>query len=185
MKINNFGLSLLSALLLLAVAACGPKSDKLAADIEALRQKLASATTFPLDTVVGNQLIEKSIQYADAFPADTIAPRLLFQAAEVAKAIGKPQKSIELWERIGSQFASYGKAPESLFLIAFTLENDLGDKEKAKSVYQSFIDKYPDHDLTDDAQQLLQFLQSGKTIEEIMKEFEQNNTAQDTTKAAQ
>lgn len=185
MKMNDISLSLIATLFLLGIASCSPKPEKLAAEIEALRQKLASATTFPLDSVAGNQLIDKSIQYADAFPKDTVAPRLLFQAAEVAKAIGKPQKSVELWERIDSQFSTFGKAPESLFLIAFTLENDLGNKDKAKEVYQSFIEKYPNHDLTDDAQQLLQFLQSGKTIDEIMKEFEQKSASQEGSKVVQ
>ncbi|MBL7794171.1 MAG: tetratricopeptide repeat protein [Saprospiraceae bacterium] len=158
---------------LLLFAACGPNADKSKAEIEGLRQQLATATTFPLDTVTAGQLIEKSRAYADRFPEDTASARLLFQAAEVSKAIAKHPQAIELWRRVADKYPAYAKAPESLFLIAFTYDNDVADKENAVESYQAFIDKYPQHELADDAQQLLGYLKSGKTIEDIMKEFEQ------------
>lgn len=162
----------ISAILLL-LTACGPKAEQLKADIEAVRQQLAAATTFPLDTVPANQLIEKSRTYADRFPEDTASARLLFQAAEVSKAIGKYTQAVDLWGRVNEKYPDYAKAPESLFLIAFTYDNEIADKEKAKETYQAFVDKYPAHELNDDAQQLLDYLKSGKTLDEIMKEFEQ------------
>lgn len=157
----------------LLLAACGPKADQLKADIEAVRQQLAKSTTFPLDSTLTAQLIEKSMAYADRFPEDTASARFLFQAAEVSKAVGKYDQAIQLWRRVNDSYPNYAKAPESLFLIAFTYDNEASDKEKAKESYQAFIDKYPQHELNDDARQLLDYLKSGKTIEEIMKEFEQ------------
>lgn len=167
--------------LLLAVVACksGPNREQLSGEIEKLRQELANTTTYPFDSVVTHQLIEKSELYANTFKEDTLSARYMFQAAEVSKAIGDFHKAIELWNNMMVRFPNYSKAPEALFLEAFTYENDLGDKPKAKELYHEFIDKYPNHDLTDDAQQLLQIIESGKSIEEVIKGFEATSPPKD------
>lgn len=62
-------------------------------------------------------------------------------------------------------------------MIGFVYENDLNDLENAKQTYEAFLQKYPnDPDFADDAQMALKNL--GKSPEELIKEFEQNQPAQ-------
>ena len=69
------------------------------------------------------------------------------------------------------------KAPTALFMMGFIYENDLGDLNKAKETYQTFLNRYPnDPDYADDAQNALKFL--GKSPEEIIREFEKKNARQ-------
>ncbi len=114
-------------------------------------------------------LVEKSNpdQYVD----------VLLKAAGLAKTVENPQKSIELYTRIANGLPQHKKAPTALFMIGFVQENDLGDLEKAKATYESFLQKYPnDPDFTDDAQNAIKML--GKSPDEIVKEFEKQEQAQ-------
>ena len=111
-------------------------------------------------------LVEKtdSAKYAD----------VLLKAAGLAKTIGNPQKSVELYAKLADGMPQNPKAPTALFMLGFVYENDLADLPKAKSIYESFLQKYPnDPDFADDAQTALKML--GKTPEEIIREFEQRN----------
>ena len=97
---------------------------------------------------------------------------VLLRAAGLAKTVENPQKAIELYTKIANGMPQHKKAPTALFMIGFVQENDLGDLEKAKATYESFLQKYPnDPDFTDDAQNAIKML--GKSPDEIIKEFEQ------------
>ncbi len=99
---------------------------------------------------------------------------LLLKAAGLAKTIENPLKAIELYAKIADGMPQNPKAPTALFMLGFVYENDLGDLTKAKSVYESFLQKYPnDPDFADDAQNALKML--GKSPEDIIKSFEQQN----------
>ena len=56
------------------------------------------------------------------------------------------------------------------FLKAFIYDNNLKDIKKARTAYSDFIQKYPKHELTDDA--MISMDNLGKTPEQIVKEFE-------------
>jgi hypothetical protein len=59
-------------------------------------------------------------------------------------------------------------------MAAFTYENTLGNIGKANEFYTKFLDKYPDHELADDARTAIKFL--GKSPEEMVREFEKMST---------
>jgi tetratricopeptide (TPR) repeat protein len=104
------------------------------------------------------------------------APIYLFDAAEVAKTLKSYPKSFSLFDWVIDKYPTSEKAPTSLFLKGFIMENEIGNDEKAKEFYDSFISKYPSHELTDDVQFLIENL--GKSDEEILKMIEAKNKAQ-------
>ena len=57
------------------------------------------------------------------------------------------------------------KAPNVLFLIAFTYNNQLQDAENAKKTYEEFLKKYPNNDLANSAKFEIQNL--GKSIDNL------------------
>ncbi|MBL7827575.1 MAG: tetratricopeptide repeat protein [Saprospiraceae bacterium] len=102
---------------------------------------------------------------------------LLLKAAGLAKTIENPNKAIELYQKVSDGLPQHPKAPTALFMTGFVYENDLNNIDKAKAVYESFLQKYPnDPDFLDDAQNALKML--GKTPDEIIKEFEQQQPKQ-------
>ena len=58
-------------------------------------------------------------------------------------------------------------------LSAFTLDNDLKRFEEARTLYEEFLERYPQNEFSDDARFLLENL--GKDEEEIIRSFEKKN----------
>ena len=109
--------------------------------------------------------------YALAFPDKLeTTPENLFKAAEVAKSIRTFPKSLSIYDWILEKYPNYEKAPTSLFLKGFIIENNLKDDEMAKSIYNEFLKNYPKHDLADDVEFLIENL--GKTDKEILEMIE-------------
>lgn len=93
---------------------------------------------------------------------------LMLKAAGLAKNIEMSEKSVALYRKVAEKMPNNPKAPMALFMTGFIYENDLGDLNRAKDAYESFLKKYPqDPDFADDAQMALQLL--GKSPEEIIK----------------
>lgn len=104
---------------------------------------------------------------------------VLIKAAGLAKTIGNPKKAIELYAKVSEGMPRHPKAPTALFMQGFVYENDLNDLQKAKMLYESFLERYPDDpDFADDAQNSLKML--GKSPEEIIREFEEMQQKQKT-----
>lgn len=122
---------------------------------------------------IATQYIETCEAYADLVqkkqPEKSVD--LLMRAAGLAKTIENPNKALQLYNHIVDNMPGSAKAPTAMFMTGFIYENDLGDVEKARGVYEGFLKKYPnDPDFTDDAQMALKLL--GKSPEEIIKSFE-------------
>jgi len=100
---------------------------------------------------------------------DTLASDYLFKAGKLAMTIKNLEKAIECFQWIYTSLKSSKQAPSALFTHAFTLDNQLGRKDEAKGLYESFLRDYPEHHFADDAQFQLKNL--GKDDAEIIKEF--------------
>ena len=116
--------------------------------------------------------------YALVYPNNPNSPANLFKAAEVAKSLRTFPKSLSLYDWIIEDYPDYEKTATALFLKGFIIENNLGDDEKAREVYNEFIKRFPSHELVDDVQFLLENL--GKTDEEILEMIEQKRKDRET-----
>lgn len=110
--------------------------------------------------------------YALAYPGTTEAAEYLYKGTEVSRTLRTFSKSLSMYDWILDQYPQYEKAPTAMFLKGFIIENELKNNEMAKEVYNAFLEKYPDHQLRDDVQFLLDNV--GKSDEEIMEMIEKN-----------
>ncbi len=161
----------------LIFAACQNDSSQNAAtsnltisDIDALRGKMYNEQTNVLDKAVAAQYVEACAAFAKANPENSQSADLLFKAGETARSIQKYNEALEFYDWIYNKFPNHEKAPQALFLKAFTLDNDLKKTQEAKAIYESFLAKYPNDDFADDTRFLLDNL--GKSDDEIIKSFE-------------
>ncbi len=125
-----------------------------------------------IDSKEAANMIHAYLQFADAFPTDTMSPIYLFKAADVSINTFHSEQSIKLFDRIIQEYPNFEKAPQALFLKAFTYENYLGKIDSAQKYYQLFIKEYPSHPFTNDAQISLQNL--GKSPEDIIRGFKES-----------
>lgn len=57
------------------------------------------------------------------------------------------QKGIYYYEKVVNKFPESEEAPKALFMIAFIQANQLSENDSAKSNYELFLKKYPEHHL--------------------------------------
>jgi TolA-binding protein len=101
------------------------------------------------------------------------APEFLHRAAETARTLRDIPKAIDLYDWIIEQYPTHSRAATSLFLKAFTYDNDLRDYTKAGELYNDFLARYPDNEFAESAKFLLDNL--GVSEEELRKILERKN----------
>lgn|GEM_PF-781219 len=147
-----------------------PMKDKILNKIKNLEAEIYSKEQKGrLDRRKASRLINAYEAHAKELPNDPNTPEYLYKAGEVARSINDFNRALSSWEKIYSDYRSFKKAPQALFLQGFIYENDFKDLDKAKKVYKEFLSKYPKHDLTDDVQFSLKHL--GKPADEIIQGF--------------
>lgn len=159
-------------IIFLIFTACNSEKSKLYKEITLAENEIRdSLNQFDKKKISG--LIDLYVTYADKFTGDTVSAHYLLRAGDLAGSTGRAKDAVTYYDRILQQYPGFSKAPEVLFLKAFAYENYLRDYSKAIMIYQDFMEKYPDHELSDDAQMAVKFM--GKSPEEMIRYFEQIN----------
>ncbi len=138
------------------------------ARINKLESRILGNDVFSRDTAL--MLVELQSVFAENYPQDSLAAIYLFKAADIAKGADKPGLAIKLWGKVHRQYPDFKAAPESLFLQAFTFENQIKDLNNAKVYYETFINRYPNHELAQVARLALENI--GQSPDELLKKFE-------------
>jgi TolA-binding protein len=155
----------------LVIASCSSPQQKMKSEIQ--EQEKAFYASQPGDANLAEVLISSYVSYVDDYPSDIDAPEFLFKAADIAMNMNKPQQAIKLFQRIIGDYPDFDKLPQCLFLQGYIYENNLGNLQKAKEIYQEFLEKYPNDEFADDAEVSLQNL--GKSPEQLIREFEEKS----------
>lgn len=149
------------------------ESAELVPRINDLGVKMFNDSTGRIEYRVANDYINSCEIYAMMRPEAADSPGFLHKAGETARSIRAYRKALDLYEWIGEKYPDFEKAPQALFLRAFTLDNDLKRFDEAKALYEKFLVQYPNDEFADDTKFLLENL--GKDDEEIIKSFTDKN----------
>ncbi len=155
-----------------------PRSKDLSAKIELkdisvdstlrhIGMNMFNDSTFRLNEPMANLYINGCELAAAADPKLASAPEHLHRAAETARTLRDIPRAIKIYDWIITVYPESPRGATSLFLKAFTYDNDLKDYDKAGKFYNEFLAKYPNNDFTESAKFLLQNL--GKSEEELKK----------------
>jgi len=147
-------------------------SKTLLHEIDALEAKLRKAKLVTDEMPAAQELVKKSQSYSEQYPKNENTPAVLFKAADVARSIGEYGKAIQLWGKVWRNYPKFNKAPDAIFMQAFTYENNLKDIQNAKRYYLQFIEQFPKNPLREQAIVALKNL--GKSPEDLIREFQKN-----------
>ncbi|NPD46889.1 MULTISPECIES: tol-pal system YbgF family protein [unclassified Lentimicrobium] len=163
-----------SILLLVAVFSSCQQSeyDQLSSQISDMEKQLFEEKAGIIDKKEAANMIQYYVKFVDTYPEDEKSAEYLFKAADISINVFHSQNTVKLFDRVIKEYPYYEKAPQALFLKAFTYENYLNKMDKAKESYKLFLSKYPDHSFANDAQVSLNNL--GKSPEEIIKAFNES-----------
>ncbi len=98
------------------------------------------------------------------------------------------QESIKTYQQIADKYPESKEAKQSLFMVAFIYDETLKDKDNAIISYKKFLEKYPedtdpDDKMSESAKIMLQVLESGTSVEEmILKNIEEQESKGDQEK---
>ncbi len=164
--------------LALFLVSCGANREQSLQDIKQAENNLyANDGAFLFNDSLANITLEAYLDFVSSFPKDSLSADYLFKAADLYRAKHEFDKAIATFDRVAKDYPDYEKVPQTVFLQGFIYENDLKDLPKAKERYEYFIQQYPQHQLARDVQFSLNNL--GKTPEQIIQEFQQNQMLQD------
>lgn len=86
--------------------------------------------------------------------------RGLYDEAQELQNHGNPELAVRIYEGIIELFPDSPIRYQAQFLIGFVYSEQLNEYAKAKEAFQTVIDQYPDCDLVDDAQFMLETMGS-------------------------
>lgn len=119
------------------------------------------------------ELVKLMSDYVEKNPKDTISAMYLFKAGDISRGLGKFDDAINFWQSLCEKYPDHRRAPDALFLQAFTFENDVKDLNKAKNLYEEFLKKYPNHAFSANIPVILENL--GKSPEELIEALKKKN----------
>ena len=144
--------------------------------------KMFNDSIYRLDENMAHLYVDACEAAVMAQPDLPNAPEYLHRAAETARTLRDIPKAITLYDWIIEQYPNHPRGATSLFLKAFTFDNDLKDFENARIYYEEFLKKYPNNEFEESAKFLLENL--GKSEEELKEILERKSkeNAQQTKK---
>jgi tetratricopeptide (TPR) repeat protein len=158
------------------LAACTSEKEKLSKAIAAKEKELLADSVRSVDRVKAKEMIALYRQYAEKYKDDTLSNEYIFRAADISNGIGEYREAIALYKTVADR-PEFRKHAVALFLQGFIYENQLTDYFQARTIYQKFLDKYPDHPLANDVRYSMENL--GKSPEELIKAFEKKQVSPD------
>lgn len=114
-------------------------------------------------------------KFANEFPEEERSPLLLFKIAEYKNSKGFPAVGAKTYETFQERYPDHKEAAQALMRSAIIFEGVINDRVHSKKVYQRIIDNYPDSKEAEDAKANLALMNSDKSLEEIIDEFEKKN----------
>ena len=162
-------------IILLALVSCGPSRDKEAKSIQDFEKRLFSPDATSLDKESADSLLSLYSIFIKNFPADTLTKNFIFKAGSLYMNTGNAKNALEMFDMYRAGYPNDPRAAMCMFFSAYIYENLMQNLDKAQELYILFIEKYPHHDFTDDAQMALNNL--GKSPDQMVKEFEQRQKA--------
>lgn len=155
---------------------CANEKQKIVKNITDKEVKFKSNTDI-VDKFEGQVLINLYLEFVEKFESDSLAPEMLYKAAQVAVAIEKPTEALVYLDKIIDKYNSNEDLlAEAYVYKAFIYETVFLDFVNARKYYNIFLNDFPNHQMYESIYLNLQTL--GKTPEELIQEFLQNQEAE-------
>ena len=185
------GFNLLLAILFATmIISCGKQEQNLNTEDEYLNaaKSLYDSAVAKSDNELFNQSITKYKEFIAKYPN---SDKVIFAYNQIAGIsfdnLKNYPEAINIYKTIYEKYPDKKEAKQSLFMVAFIYDETLKDKENAMASYRLFLEKYPkDADendkMSESARRMLEVLETGKSIEELILQNAGNEETKTETK---
>ena len=113
-----------------------------------------------------DSLLQLYSAFIKKYPGDSLTRRYIFKAGNLYMTEGNGKSALEMFDNYMTTYPQDPKTPVCLFFKAFIYETIFNNLDKAQETYILFLEKYPRHELANDAKMSLNNL--GKTPDQIV-----------------
>ena len=131
----------------------------------------------PVDNAKATQLASLYAQFVAEFPEDSVSDKLLFKEAEILMNINRPKEAVAVIDSLITNYSDSRLLPQAMHLKGFIYDDKIHSPEMARIAFEALMEKFPNHELSKNASDYIKIL--GKTPEEVIKEFEQQQRKAD------
>lgn len=172
----------LLTVVLLFQSACKPRETKhenpAKIKIDSLETEVRKATEKnpgQPDLNLAMHLAKEYQNYEVDYPKDSLSPTYLFKAGQLIENVFEDKaRAGEIYYAVFKKYPQSKAAPFALFMTG-NMYHTIQDTTHAVQMLQFFLDKYPGHELGDDAMHLIQsFGQKADTTSRPVKELPMN-----------
>lgn len=144
--------------------------------IQSLADNMFNDSLFRLETTLAYNFIDACELYSFMHPDDPKSAEYLHKAAETLRSLRSIPQSLKVYDRIIEEYPDHPRAVQSLFLKAFTYDNNIQQYDSARKYYELFLEKYPEDEFASSAEFLLENL--GKSDEELLDVLQKKSGGQ-------
>ncbi|MFC2111481.1 tol-pal system YbgF family protein [Bacteroidota bacterium] len=146
---------------------CIATAEKAIEEILEIEKELALDSTGVIIPEKADRATQLYRHFVEKFPNHPNSPMYLFHGADLAMNTGNYEMAIDMLNTLIESYPESDKVPVAMHLRGFIYEDKLIDLDKAKASYQELIDKFPKHELAENAQGCIDNL--GISPEELIK----------------
>ncbi len=118
-------------------------------------------------------LVDMYMLHASLLPDHPKSPMYLYDTYEIANSVRMFRDAAAACEKLYKDYPEHEKAPTALFLTGYLYENELKDMDKAKNLYTTFLEKYPENEFAKSAKFALDNL--GIPPDQLLEKLKKNN----------
>ena len=135
------------------IISCNANNEKkqMQENVISLENSLYADSIGPVDRLKAQELIQAYENYANVYPDDSLAPEYLYKSGEIAMNLQMSGRAVGSFQKILNNYPDFDKAALCIFLQAFIYENQMQQYDESRKLYREFLEKYPEHELAEDA----------------------------------
>jgi len=149
-------LILCAAAMLFTMCKTRDQREKLLQEITQEEQKIFSKDHM-LTLEESQRLMDLYVLFAKDYPEDPLSPDLLFRCANMALNSQQEVYAITLYKRVYDEYPDHALRPVALLNQALVYDN-MGNVERAKPLYELFLETFPDDPYVTDVEHLLEMV---------------------------
>ena len=153
---------------------CKSNEEKAIDEISQLEKELFNDSLGVLDAEKANAIIQLYHSFSENYPEHKHTPLYLFHGADVSMNMADYAMAIKMLDNLIENYPDFENIPASIHLRGFIYEDKLQQLDKAKASYQELIDKFPEHELAENAKGCIQNL--GIPTEELIRMWEKQDS---------
>lgn len=150
------------------LVACSPNQEKMQAEIGQFEAELSKMDVLS-ETTNADKLFNMYSKYVSAFPSDdSLAPIYLFRMSEIEFNKGNISGALSLIDSVINNYENFEDLGGCLFYKGQLLQA-AGEYSMATNVFETFIERFPDHPLATDTRKMLELDMIEMSPEEMLE----------------